>query len=66
MTFGRSLSFKPHLKGTVKQAERNKILIKVMANTSWGWYKKDLKKVWTAHVLNYVAGGWQPKSATPS
>ena len=30
------------------------------ANTSWGWRKKNVNKVWTAHVrsvLNYAAGG---------
>ena len=38
-------------------------LIRAVENTSGGWRKKDIKKVWTAHVcsvLNYTAGGWQP------
>ena len=62
MTFDRSLSFRPHVKETVRKAERKMSLIRAVTNTSSGWRKKDLKKVWTAHVrsvLNYAAGGWQ-------
>ena len=47
----------------MRRPERKISLIRAMANTSWGWCKKDLKKVWTAHVrsvINYAAGGWQP------
>ena len=45
------------------KAERKMSLIRAVANTSWRWRKKGLKKVLTAHVrsvLNYDAGGWQP------
>ena len=38
-------------------------LISAVTNTSWGWRRKDLKKIWTAHVrsvLNYIDDGWQP------
>ena len=35
-------------------------IIKAVANTSWGWRKKDLKKVWTSDIRSVAAGGWQP------
>ena len=48
---------------TDRKTERNMSFIRAVANISWGWRKKDLKKVWTAHVtsiLNYAAGRWKP------
>ena len=44
VTFERSLSFRPHVQETVRKAEKNMSLISAVANTSWGWRKKDLKK----------------------
>ena len=45
VTFDRSLSFRPHVEETVRKAERKMSLIRAVANTSWGWRKKHLKKV---------------------
>ena len=62
VAFGRSLSYRPHVKEIVRKAESKMSLIRAVANTSWGLHKKNLKKIWTAHfrsVLNYAAGGWQ-------
>ena len=52
-------NLRPYVEQTVRKAERKMSLIKKAASTSWGWRKKDLKKVWTAHirnVLNLAAG----------
>ena len=45
VTFDRSLSFRPHGEETVKKVEMKMSLIRTVANTSWVWRKKDLKKV---------------------
>ena len=44
VTFDRSLLFRPHVEETAKKAERKMSLIRAVANTSWGWRKKDLQK----------------------
>ena len=59
LKFDRLLSFKPHVEETVRKAEMKMSLMREVANTSWGRRKKDLKKVWTAYVLNYAVSGWQ-------
>ena len=63
VTLNRSLSFGPHVTNTIQKATFKLRILGAVGNTSWGWKKHDLKRVYQSHILSvihYAGGGWQP------
>ena len=69
MTFDRSLSLIQQVEETVRKAKKKMNLIRVVANTSWGWCKKDLIRSGqhtSVMILTMMLVDGSPRSVTAS
>ena len=63
VTLDCSLSFGRHVANTIKKATSKLRILGAVSNTTWGWRKEDLMKIFRSHILsviNFAGGGWQP------
>ena len=57
------LSFGYHVRYVTREAAKKLRLIAMVSNTTWGWKREDLKKLYSSLArgkLDYAAEGWQP------
>ena len=57
------LSFGYHTKHVTREAAKKLRLIAMVSNTTWGWQRDDLKKLYFSlpkSKMDYAAAGWQP------
>ena len=59
----RQLTFGPHVKSVKEKLNSKCRILAAVSNTSWGWRKSSLLKVYNTHIrsiLDYAAPAWQP------
>ncbi len=59
----RTLSFGAHVSAIAKKATSKLRLLAAVCNTSWGWRKLHLRKLFQTHILSvitYAGAGWLP------
>ncbi len=63
VTLDRNLTFGKHVEGVVAKVARKIPMLRAVANSTWGWRKGDLGKVYNAHfvsLLHFAGSAWQP------
>ena len=63
ITYDSQLNFNKHVEDISARVARKMKILAAVAHSSWGWRKRDLKKVYVASIqsiLDYAGSGWQP------
>ena len=63
VTLDRQLSFGAHTKKVCESASSKMRMLAALSNTTWGWSKHDLLKVYNANIksrFDYAGAAWQP------
>ena len=59
----RQLSFRRHVNEVCKSVNSKMRMLAALSNTSWGWRKQDLMKIYSANIkskMDYAGASWQP------
>ena len=63
VTLDRQLTFGRHTKNICESSSKKMRMLAALSNTTWGWNKRDLVKVYNATIksrLDYAGAAWQP------
>ncbi len=63
VTLDRTLTFNKQVELVVAKVARKMGMLRAVANSTWGWRKQDLRKIYLAHfqsVLHFASSSWQP------
>ena len=59
----RQLSFRRHVNEISKSVNSKLRMLSALSNTTWGWRKQDLMKIYSANIkskMDYAGAAWQP------
>ena len=59
----RQLTFRRHVNEVCKSVNSKMRMLAALSNTTWGWRKQDLMKVYSANIkskMDYAGSAWQP------
>ena len=59
----RKLTFAKKVDLVTARVAKKSSMLRAVANSTWGWRKEDLRKVFLAHVqsiMNFAGSSWQP------